>query len=371
MEKIINQEEWDVIVIGAGPAGSIAAFELSKSGVSTLLIDKAKFPRTKVCGSCLNLRSLSLLRQSGINDIESRLRAPRINKFYFGANQKHVSLSFSGCSVSREKFDHLLVSEAVNEGTYFLPKTRATLGKTNEFFATVHLMSGEQNQKIKAQIVLIADGLAGNALKGDENFRVKPKSRIGVSTIVNEGPAFYRVGTIYMAYSKNGYVGVVRLEDDRIDIAAALDQKLIRSGIKESIASILKEAAFPEIESMKNTPWLGTPYMSRSRNLVSGERFFVIGDAASYTEPFTGEGISWALQSGIAVAPIAIEALKQWSPTHSRKWHLRYHDLIARQQRISKLVMNSLRSPLFIRLIMNLLYKVPALAFPVIKGIEN
>lgn len=97
MEKLIEQEEWDISVIGAGPAGSLAAYELAKRGCSVLLIDKSSFPRTKVCGSCLNLRTLSLLEQVGIRDVPSRLQAPPIQNFQFAASGKSISLAFSGC----------------------------------------------------------------------------------------------------------------------------------------------------------------------------------------------------------------------------------------------------------------------------------
>ena len=70
------REPWDVIVIGAGPAGALAARELARRQLKILLVDRKAFPRTKVCGSCISLRALSLLDHAGLSqnvaDLERR-----------------------------------------------------------------------------------------------------------------------------------------------------------------------------------------------------------------------------------------------------------------------------------------------------------
>ena len=60
---------WDVVVVGAGPAGSMAALEIARRGPSVLLVDKARFPRYRVCGCCLNGRALSLLGSAGLGGL--------------------------------------------------------------------------------------------------------------------------------------------------------------------------------------------------------------------------------------------------------------------------------------------------------------
>ena len=61
------RERWDVIVIGAGPAGALAAREAARRQLKTLLVDRKTFPRTKVCGSCLSRRALSVLEHAGLS----------------------------------------------------------------------------------------------------------------------------------------------------------------------------------------------------------------------------------------------------------------------------------------------------------------
>ncbi len=369
MEKLTDEKIWDVVVIGAGPAGSVASLEIAKLGCSVLLVDKAKFPRTKICGSCLNSRSLGFLKKIGIENLQSRLNAVSVNVFYMAAKQRHLSLPFSGCSVSREKLDLMLVEEAVGNGVCFLPETRALTDRVENEFRIVTLQQGTAKREIKSRIVLIADGLSGGALGEANQVQVKPKSRMGVGTIVNEGPAFYEPGTIYMAYSARGYVGAVRLEDGRIDIAAALHPSLIKAGIENSIHSIWKEAGIPQIDFDPKTHWLGTPPLTRARSELSGERFFVIGDAAGYTEPFTGEGISWALESAISVAPIAASAARSWSGQCRSDWNKAYIHSLRNRQRISQWLMMSLRAPSLVNFAMSWVQKIPKLANPLIERV--
>src|SRR5437667_10341215 len=71
---------WDALIIGAGPAGSLAARELARRGVATLLVDRARFPRDKVCGSCLGASGLTELAAVGLGDLPRRLNAPRLEQ---------------------------------------------------------------------------------------------------------------------------------------------------------------------------------------------------------------------------------------------------------------------------------------------------
>ena len=61
-------ETWDAIVIGAGPAGALAAHQLAVAGVSVLLVERKSFPRYKVCGACVNQRAIKTLQRSGLAD---------------------------------------------------------------------------------------------------------------------------------------------------------------------------------------------------------------------------------------------------------------------------------------------------------------
>ena len=85
---------WDVTIVGAGPAGAFAARELARGGAAVLLIDKASFPRSKVCGACINGRAMSILRRSGLDaSVMCRGTVPlRRFRVYAGRRSEDVAL---------------------------------------------------------------------------------------------------------------------------------------------------------------------------------------------------------------------------------------------------------------------------------------
>jgi len=137
----------------------------------------------------------------------------------------------------------------------------------------------------------------------------------------------YQSETIYMACGAGGYVGLVRLEDGRLNIAAAFDSQALRAvGHAGRLATnILREAGLPPVPDILQRAWKGTPRLTRHANLLTAERLFVLGDAASFVEPFTGEGISWALRSAIAVAPLTARAVHDWKPDLEKEWTDTFH----------------------------------------------
>ena len=82
-----------------------------------------------------------------------------------------------------------------------------------------------------ARVVVAANGLGGrlHAHEGEGPSNIQPGSRIGAGALAETAPTFFQDGTIYMACGEGGYVGLVRLEDGRLDIAAAFDTALIKA----------------------------------------------------------------------------------------------------------------------------------------------
>ena len=120
---------WDVLVIGAGPAGALAARQVALSGKRVLLVDSKSFPRGKVCGACLNGQALSILRGAGLSDLLKGLGGVRLNRFDVRVYGKPVAVPLpEGLAVSRRRLDAELVQAAISAGTEFLPETIASVG---------------------------------------------------------------------------------------------------------------------------------------------------------------------------------------------------------------------------------------------------
>jgi flavin-dependent dehydrogenase len=175
-----------------------------------------------------------------------------------------------------------------------------------------------------------------------------------------------------MARGRFGYVGLVRLEDGRLDIAAACDPMFVQAcrGPGNAVRRLLDEVGWPCPASVVECAWRGTPLLTRRPQRLGAHRLFLIGDAAGYVEPFTGEGIAWALASGAAVAPLAVRAARGWDPSFMAQWTTAHARLIQRRQRTCRLVSGVLRRADITAGMVNVLSRMPYLARPVMRALN-
>jgi flavin-dependent dehydrogenase len=104
---------WDAIVIGAGPAGAMAARELAAAGTRVLLVEKRSFPRDKVCGGCLNGRALSILRAAGLGALVARSGGVALGELQLRAGGRPARLALPvGVALARARLDEELVATA-------------------------------------------------------------------------------------------------------------------------------------------------------------------------------------------------------------------------------------------------------------------
>ncbi|WP_439621782.1 NAD(P)/FAD-dependent oxidoreductase [Gemmata sp.] len=214
--------------------------------------------------------------------------------------------------------------------------------------------------------MIVASGLTG----GDAT--PEPGSRIGAGIVLNAdaAPAFYAAGTIFMATGRGGYVGLVRVEDGRLDVAAAFDPAFVKAagGLGPAAADVLGSAGWPVPPDLAGASWKGTPALTRRPVRVAGERSFVVGDAAGYVEPFTGEGMAWAVMSAAALGPIAAN---DWYPGLAREWEAAHARVVARRQSVCRVVSRVLRSPRLTGLAVRALGLVPGLAAPFTSALNH
>lgn len=371
------QKRWDCAVVGAGPAGAMAARELARRGMSVLLVDKSLFPRYKVCGCCLNPRSLRLLELAGLGDLTRKLNAIPLNQVRLAARGTQASVLMpEGAAVSRKSFDAALVTAAIEAGAVFLPGTNASLRPGDRAdLCALRLRCADAETVVESRIVLAANGLAGkleehavadHSLESVVLRNWSPGSRVGAGTMIDDAPASYQPHIIYMACSHEGYVGLVRIEDGRLDVAAALDAMMVKKagGAGVLAASIIASAGLPELPHLTDASWKGTPHLTRSAPHLAGQRLFVLGDAAGYIEPFTGEGIAWALSSAMLVAPLALRGIRDWQPTLAQAWKAIYRRKVAPRQIVCRITAAMLRRPRLTRVVIGMLSVMPWLVRP-------
>ena len=191
--------------------------------------------------------------------------------------------------------------------------------------------------------------------------------------IVRDFPDSYETGTIFMAVASGGYVGLVQVEDGSLNIAAALDPDFVkgRSQQAEPIARVLEESGFPAIDGLESANWSGTVQLTRRSLRPAGNRILLLGDAAGYVEPFTGEGIATALCSGAAAASLVSRRLATWDQQIERAWLSRHRRLVHGRQRWCRRLAWLSRHPLAVRTALSTVSLFPWLLRPIVKHLNE
>ncbi|HJN33089.1 MAG TPA: NAD-binding protein, partial [Prochlorococcus sp.] len=134
---------------------------------------------------------------------------------------------------------------------------------------------------------------------------------------------------------------------------------------------VLMQAGFPPPAALNQGRWQLTPALSRGAEVVAGERFLVMGDAAGYVEPFTGEGMAWALTAGAAAAPFVQEGLRRWSHDLEKRWKRELNLRIGRRQQICRTLAMVLKQPKPTSALFELSKRWPALSERVIASLNH
>lgn len=311
---------WEAVVVGAGPAGAATACRLAARGVRTLLVDRHEFPRGKACGCCLSPRAIRELRDLSPDALPGD--AIRLDAVRLAHRQRSVEIPLpAGRVVSRDVLDTHLVRCAIAAGCHWLPAVHvssvidARCGTATIVQCSLGSAATDRgSHAIQSTFAVLAGGLADHVRTGIGTLRGGPSarhvaatSRIGLGTVLPADACDLPEGTLLMAVGRHGYCGLVRLEDGRIDVAAALDRAALGhdAHAARAVAAIIAEAAdhaacrLRDADALRAARFRATPPLTHRAALVAGatRRILRVGDAAGYVEPFTGEGIGWALSA--------------------------------------------------------------------------
>ncbi len=362
MAGLLTPLVWDVAVVGAGPAGAVTAYAAARRGLSVILLDKATFPRRKVCGCCLNAHALSALDAVGLGDLPRRLGAVPLTRIALAARGRTATLPQVGSvSLSRDAFDVALIDAAAKSGAIFRQGVAVKLEGRDA--GVWHLDAGGP---IRARRLVDASGLNGRLLNPDPV--VSPTARLGAGTVIESAPGEYARGTIYLGAGRGGYVGLVRLEDGRLDVAAAFDAAHVRASgsLAAAADAVLREAGMPTLPS--NANWKGTPPLTRRSRRIAGPGWFAVGDAAGYVEPFTGEGMAWAIAGAASLIPML--ALPE-GPAVVAAWRGAYRKHVVARQYPCRAIAALLRAPRLCGVVVGALQRWPAAAGPVVRQLNR
>ena len=366
--------KWDVIVIGAGPAGLLAARLLAQRQRSVLLIEAKSFPRYKVCGGCLNAHALAILAEAGLGHLPHDAGGVPIDALEVCCGGRSARFALpGGLSLSRSLFDQRLLEAALEVGVRLVSQSTATVEQSRD--GPWRIVTAQQRQstaRLAARVVVCADGLLRSAVRQFPELasRVAPQSRLGIGAFLTSAEiseaarARIATGMITMVVGSMGYVGLARAESNGLSVAAAISPEGLKAtgSPAAAVARILTEAGLPFPDPSGLGEWHGTPLLTSRARRVAAAQLFVLGDAAGYVEPFTGEGMAAALDGAWLAAPLIDRAVDGWDDSLSRAWETTYHRAIRRRQWICRGLTTLARRPLLVRGALPLIARFPAAA---------
>ncbi len=330
-----SRESVDALVIGAGPAGSASAALLARSGFEVLVADRAQFPRDKACSEYLSPEAVRVLDRLGVVPaLENAGAQPLEGTIVHGPAGARLHGIFgearpapfrpTGLSVARRVLDAALVRAASAAGAGVLERTRfedlvydggAVAG------AVVHGPRGRR--VIRARLVIGADGLR-SGVAGRLGARSRGRLR-RVAFVAHVGGVPGLARSAEMHVGPRGYVGLNPIGGDVANVALVVPASAA-AGARGRAAEFFFEALqlFPGVRGRVDQrrvvrPVLATgPFAARARR-VTADGALLVGDAADFFDPFTGEGICSALRGGELVATHAGAALAERGPPTDRR----------------------------------------------------
>lgn len=333
----IQARVFDVIVVGAGPAGSSAAYHLAQKGVDVLLVDRFAFPRDKRCGDAVMSPSLVELALMGLDDEMSKRFAlmQRIGIWQGRqAGSYHPFDGGGGYVAPRVEFDAMLCEHALRQGADWLDRVTVREVLFDEKQGEKRLLHGDREGApvtLQARLVIAADGSGSRLARSLRTFTQRqPEPEASALTAPQDDRARFT--------AMRGYFRGIEGLDDALEFYFRAEagtfyywifpcgQGIANVGVIASMAQLraagtdLQQAltAFlqvPELEGRATRAHLvgrmgAAPIASGLRGTaLYGERMLCAGDAAALVNPGSAEGISGALWSGRVAAETASDAL--------------------------------------------------------------
>jgi flavin-dependent dehydrogenase len=351
----------------------MAARQLAIQGRQVLLVEKSPLPRAKVCGGCLGGAALDALEDVGLGDLPSNCGGVQLSRMQLASGGRVAQIKIGRrIAVSREAFDAALVREATQAGAVLYAETSGSLKLPVESDARgLELRNHDRVTTVRARAVIVATGLA----KSPPEFETQTmqRSRIGLGAILDDASTYAEPDTLSMACDASGYVGIAPVEEGRLDVAAAVDAAALSAAASPGklVAEILTNAGLPLPANLDAAEWRGTPPLTRQTRPLGAERCLLIGDAASYVEPFTGEGIGWALQSAVLACSLLTNRFDAWDPELPARWKRLHDRAFGRHQRDCRRIVQLLRNKTVRTVVLWSLRRAPILARPVVRRLDH
>ncbi len=314
----------DVLVVGAGPAGSAAAAWASRAGLDVVLADAAVFPRDKTCGDGLTPRAIGELQRLGLEDwLRAHTVSQGLRAHGFGQTLllpwPGGTLPSWGSAVARTELDDHLRTTAIKAGAVAIDGARAVdVRRDGERVAAVVFRSGSETFEIECQRLVVADGVRsplgkvlGRVWHRDTVYAVAGRSYI--TSEMSDDPWISSHLELRGEDDEilSGYGWIFPLGNGEVNIGVG-SLATSKRPAEVAIKPLMQHYADERREDFQLSGELRAPTsallpMGGAVSNVAGPNWALIGDAAACVNPLNGEGIDYGLESGRLLAEVLAE----------------------------------------------------------------
>jgi flavin-dependent dehydrogenase len=326
----------DVLIVGAGPAGSVAAAVLARAGARVRLLDRAAFPRDKLCGDTVNPGTLAVLRRLGlskpIDDRGLRVDGMRVTGPGGVAVEGRYPDGLHGRALVRSDMDWALLQLAIDAGARFEPSApvrRAILEDADgcRSVCGVVVGLGGREREIRAPVTVAADGRRSALAFGLGLARHPPRPRRwAIGAYYENAGGMSSLGEMHVRRGR--YIGVAAVPGGiaNVCLVKPFDAPLHKKPPDPFFTALLAaelagdpllRARFADARLVQPPVVLGPLAVEVSPTHIRG--LLLAGDAAGFIDPMTGDGLRFAVQGGVLAAEAALQCLTEgWNDVHHR-----------------------------------------------------
>ncbi|MGH7663332.1 MAG: NAD(P)/FAD-dependent oxidoreductase [Gemmatimonadaceae bacterium] len=376
-----------MIVVGGGPAGAAIGWALAQSGANVRILDRARFPRDKPCAEYLSPEASRILSDMGaLAAVEGAgaahlagmtVRAPdgAMMRGDFAASHGYRGFRDRGLAIRRRTLDAILLGVARAAGAEVIEGVRVSdvhrdvgrgRGRGRVTGVRVRLPSGEEST-VRARLVIGADGLRSVVARrlGLARTARWPR-RIALVTHYRGVDGVGQHGEMHV--ERGGYTGIADVGNGETNVAVVIPARRAgelvagRIGFLESWLAARPHLAPRFAGAERVSPvWTTGPFASRAR-LAWAPGAALVGDAADFYDPFTGEGIYAALHGGEILAPFALDAIAAMAAGDPRSadralaaYNGKRREVFGRKWTVERLVATAVAFPVLINRVVRVL----------------
>jgi len=376
---LINSAKFDVIIIGAGPAGIICALQLAKKNYQIALIEKKQFPKDKICGDALSLDVINQLKLIDdnlyskfikfSNKIEThgvKIIAPNHQSFDIPFNYKGKSrVAYVS---KRKEFDNFLFNELKGfSNIQIFENALVDHLEITKKDATVSFVENNKRRfQFESKIIVRADGaqtyVAKTLLKNKVDYNY---NSAGLRVYYENVSGFNKGNFIELHFLKEilpGYLWIFPLPNNQANVGIGMLSKYIskkKMNLKSTLEQIINKhpqfkERFKNAKALETIKGFGLP-LGNPKRKISGKRFVLLGDAAGLIDPFSGEGVGNAIRSARVGAEHIEKCFKinNFSESQNKAYDKEIYIRMGKEFTVSKSLQKLCRYPKLFNFIVN------------------